>query len=186
NSIFFSLIERRCSSLPNSPAKRVSPAKKKQFFISQAIRNSDLTPRAKGRKSQRRQENTRFLDNLLERDDCSKEDSDVHETASPSIFTEACTNENYVEYWSDFMNRSGEEQERLLALLEEEAQKTHFNKTHKDQREEKGVLEGLESGLLGFFVAHPNSVYITKLCSSYERLLLHAICQYMDLTSASE
>ncbi|CAM4732936.1 hypothetical protein PO909_020823 [Leuciscus waleckii] len=205
------LNERRCSSLPNSPAKRVSPAKKKQFFINQAIRNSDLTPRAKGRKSLQRQENTRFLDNLLERDECSKEDGEGHETASPTIFTEACSNGNYVEYWSDFMNRSGEEQERLLALLEEEAQRTH-SKSHKDQREVNpavraqecfqridrrlratlrrkqipmGVLEGLESDLLGFFMAHPHSIYITKLSSSYERLLLHAICQYMDLTSAS-
>uniref|UniRef100_A0A8C1B0G2 R3H domain containing 4 n=2 Tax=Cyprinus carpio TaxID=7962 RepID=A0A8C1B0G2_CYPCA len=245
------LNEPRCSSLPSSPAKRVSPAKKKQFFINQAIRNSDLTPRAKGKKSLRRQENTRFLDNLLERDECSKEDGEGHETALPTIFTEACTNGNYVEYWSDFMNRSGEEQERLLALLEEEAQRTHSEKSHKDQREVnpafsaqecfqridrrlrvtlrrrqipmvtlfdiclififyspislslvlsfiffclisvlpfplfKGVLEGLESSLLGFFKAHPQSVYTTKLSSSYERLLLHAVCQYMALTSAS-
>ncbi|XP_067236808.1 R3H domain-containing protein 4 isoform X2 [Chanodichthys erythropterus] len=206
------LNERRCSSLPNSPAKRVSPAKKKQFFINQAIRNSDLTPRAKGRKSLRRQENTRFLDSLLEPGECSKEDGEGHETASPTIFTEACTNGNYVEYWSDFMNRSGEEQERLLALLEEEAQRTHSNKSHKDQRKVNpavraqecyqridrrlratlrrrqipmGVLEGLESDLLEFFMAHPHSIYITKLSSSYERLLFHAICQYMDLTSAS-
>ncbi|XP_073682133.1 R3H domain-containing protein 4 [Garra rufa] len=206
------LNEPRCSSLPSSPAKRVSPAKKKQFFINQAIRNSDLTPRAKGKKSLRRQENTRFLDNLLERDECSKEDAEGHETALPTVFTEACTNENYVEYWSDFMNRSGEEQERLLALLEEEAQRTHSDKSRKDQREVNpafsaqecfqridrrlratlrrrqipmGMLEGLESNLLGFFMAHPHSIYITKLSSSYERLLLHAICQYMDLTSAS-
>lgn len=55
-----SLNEPRCSSLPSSPAKRVSPAKKKQFFINQAIRNSDLTPRAKGKKSMRRQENSTF------------------------------------------------------------------------------------------------------------------------------
>uniref|UniRef100_A0A9J7X8L8 R3H domain containing 4 n=1 Tax=Cyprinus carpio carpio TaxID=630221 RepID=A0A9J7X8L8_CYPCA len=250
------LNEPRCSSLPSSPAKRASPAKKKQFFINQAIRNSDLTPRAKGKKSLRRQENTRFLDNLLERDECSREDGEGRETALPTIFTEACTSGNYVEYWSDFMNRSGEEQERLLALLEEEARRTHSNKNHKDQREVnpaisaqecfqridrrlratlrrrqipmvtlfviclififcletsvpldhfllscpilffclisvhpfplfKGVLEGLESDLLGFFMADPHSIYITKLSNSYERLLLHAICQYMDLTSAS-
>ncbi|XP_042589622.1 R3H domain-containing protein 4-like isoform X2 [Cyprinus carpio] len=206
------LNEPRCSSLPSSPAKRASPAKKKQFFINQAIRNSDLTPRAKGKKSLRRQENTRFLDNLLERDECSREDGEGCETALPTIFTEACTSGNYVEYWSDFMNRSGEEQERLLALLEEEARRTHSNKSHKDQREVNpaisaqecfqridrrlratlrrrqipmGVLEGLESDLLGFFMADPHSIYITKLSNSYERLLLHAICQYMDLTSAT-
>ncbi|XP_072516708.1 R3H domain-containing protein 4 [Salminus brasiliensis] len=206
------LIEERCSSLPSSPAKRVSPAKKKQFFISQAIRNSDLTPKAKGKKSQRRQENTRYLANLLEQDECSKDEGEASETASPSVFTEACTNENYVEYWSDFMNRSGEEQEKLLALLEEEARRSNSSKTAKDQRELNpaftaqecfqridrrlratlkrrhipvGTLELLETNLLTFFGAQPHSVYITKLGSSFERLLLHAICQYMDLVSAS-
>ncbi|XP_076880516.1 R3H domain-containing protein 4 isoform X2 [Brachyhypopomus gauderio] len=207
-----SLSEGRCSSLPNSPAKRVSPAKKKQFFISQAIRNSDLTPKAKGKKSQRRQENTRYLDNLLERDECSKDETETCETASPTVFTEACTNGSYVEYWSDFMNRSGEEQEKLLALLEEEAQRSNSSKVSKDQRELNpaysaqecfqridrrlrvtlkrrhipiGTLQLLETNLLTFFEAQPHSIYITNLGSSFERLLLHAICQYMDLVSAS-
>lgn len=206
------LIEEPSRSLPNSPAKRVSPAKKKQFFINQAIRNSDLIPRAKGKKSLRRQENTRYLANLLERDECVKEDSEVCETASPTVFTEACINGNYVECWSDFMNRSGEEQEKLLALLEEEAKRTSANKPPKDQREinpafsphdcfqridrrlriclkrkniPMGTLEVMEEDLLRFFRAQPHSVYITNLQSSYERLLLHAICQYMDLVSQS-
>ncbi|TSM94633.1 R3H domain-containing protein 4 [Bagarius yarrelli] len=207
------LIEKRCSSLPSSPAKRVSSAKRKQFFISQAIRNSDLTPKAKGKKSLRRQENTRYLDNLLERDECSKDEAEANETASPTIFTEACTNGNYVEYWSDFMNRSGEEQERLLALMDEETPKqSNVSKAAKDQRElnpaftaqecfrridrklratlkrkhvPKTTLELLESDLLTFFEAHPQSIYVAELSNSFERLLLHAICQYMDLASAS-
>ncbi|KAJ8408336.1 hypothetical protein AAFF_G00257500 [Aldrovandia affinis] len=201
------LTEGQCSPAPGSPAKRVSPAKRRQFFINQAIRNSDLTPKAKGRKSQRRQENTRYLTNLLERDECSKDEGEVcGDPASPSIFTEACTNCNYVQSWNDFMNRSGEEQEKLLALLEEEA------KLPKDQREVDpaystqdyfqridrrlratlkrkqiplGTLELLEEGLLRFFADQPHSVYTTRLGSSFERLLLHAVCQYMDLVSAS-
>ncbi|XP_044056481.1 R3H domain-containing protein 4 [Siniperca chuatsi] len=201
--------ERKCTSLPNSPAKRVSPTKKKQFYINQAIRNSDLTPRAKGKKSLRRQENTRFLANLLERDECSKDDLEVcSNPAIPSIFTEACTNGNYIEPWNDFMNCSGEEQERLLSLLEQEGSK----KKNKDQRTVNlaftaqdcfqridrrlratlkrkqipmGTLEVLEENLLSFFIAQPHSVYTTSLASSFERLLLHAVCQYMDLVSAS-
>lgn len=39
----------------------------------------------------------RFLDNLLDRDECSVEDGEERETASPTIFTEACTNGNYAE-----------------------------------------------------------------------------------------
>ncbi|XP_020511082.2 R3H domain-containing protein 4 [Labrus bergylta] len=206
--------ERKCTSLPNSPAKRVSPAKKKQFYINQAIRNSDLTPRAKGKKSLRRLENTRFLANLLEREECSKDDLEVcSNPAIPSIFTEACTNGHYIEPWNDFMNCSGEEQERLLSLLEQEgAQKKTTTKLLKDQRNVNlaftaqdcfqridrrlrttlkrkqipiGTVEVLEENLLSFFNAQPHSVYTTNLGSSFERLLLHAVCQYMDLVSAS-
>ncbi|XP_034561207.1 R3H domain-containing protein 4 [Notolabrus celidotus] len=206
--------ERKCSSLPSSPAKRVSPTKKKQFYINRAIRNSDLTPRAKGKKSLRRQENTLFLANLLERDECSKDDLEVcSNPAIPSIFTEACTNGNYIEPWNDFMNCSGEEQERLLSLLEKEgAKKKTTAKLLKDQRNVNlaftaqdcfqridrrlratlrrkqvpiGTLEVLEENLLSFFNAQPHSVYTTHLDTSFERLLLHAVCQYMDLVSAS-
>ncbi|XP_075944306.1 R3H domain-containing protein 4 isoform X2 [Anarhichas minor] len=200
--------ERKCSSLPSSPAKRVSPTKKKHFFINQAIRNSDLIPRAKGKKSLRRQENTRFLANLLERDECSKDDLEVCSNPSiPSIFTEACTNGNYIEPWNDFMNCSGEEQERLLSLLEQEvAKKKNTNRPLKDERNAQdcfqridrrlratlrrkqipmGKLEVLEENLLSFFIDQPHSVYTTNLASSFERLLLHAVCQYMDLVSAS-
>lgn len=107
------------------------------------------------------------------------------------------------------MNRSGEEQEKLLALLEEEAKRSNSNKLPKDQREAFtaqdyfqridrrlratlkrkqipiGTLEVLEENLLSFFGAQPHSVYTTNLGSSFERLLLHAVCQYMDLVSAS-
>ncbi|KAG7230655.1 hypothetical protein INR49_025372 [Caranx melampygus] len=199
--------ERKCSSLPSSPAKRVSPTKRKQFFINQAIRNSDLTPRAKGKKSLRRQENTRYLANLLERDECTKDEVEVCSStpAIPSIFTEACTNGNYIEPWNDFMNCSGEEQERLLSQLEQdEAKKKDTNRPSKTrgmdcfQRIDRrlratlrrkqipmGTLEVLEENLLSFFKAQPHSVYTTNLTSSFERLLLHAACQYMDLVSAS-
>ncbi|XP_058871008.1 R3H domain-containing protein 4-like [Acipenser ruthenus] len=211
------LIDDCCSSLPCSPSKRVSPAKRKQHFINQAIRNSDLIPKAKGRKSLRRLENTRYLANLLERDECSKdEEEESEQTAPPSIFTEACTNENYVKLWNDFMNRSGEEQEKLLVYLEEEAKRKRSTKlpekAENDQREEypaytpkdsfqridrrlraalkrkqipMGTLEFLEEKLMVFFSAQPQSVFKAVLESSYERLLLHAICQYMDLVSAS-
>ncbi|XP_077391610.1 R3H domain-containing protein 4 [Festucalex cinctus] len=207
--------ERKCTSLPNSPAKRTCPSKKKQFYINQAIRNSDLTPRAKGKKSLRRQENTRYLANLLERDDeCPKEELEVCSSpAIPSIFTEAWTNDNYIEPWSDFMNCSGEEQERLLSLLEQEVAKKKLGScVPKDQRNvypaftaqecfrridrrlrttlrrkqiPMGTLEVLEENLLSFFLAQPHSVYTTNLNSSFERLLLHAVCQYMDLVSSS-
>lgn len=208
---FILIEERKCVSLPCSPAKRVSP-KKKQLYISQAVRNSDLIPRPKGKKSQRRQENTRFLVDLLEKDECCKDELEMcSNPALPTIFTEACTNRNYREPWADFMQCSGEEQERLLALLEkEQKQKRGLRglQDHSDvnpafraqdcfqkidrrlrntlrKRQAIGTVEVLEENLLSFFNDKPHSVYTTNLNSSFERLLLHAVCQYMDLVSSS-
>ncbi|KAK7889042.1 hypothetical protein WMY93_024602 [Mugilogobius chulae] len=127
--------ERQCVSLPCSPARRVSP-KKKQFYINQAIRNSDLIQRAKGKKSQRRQENSRFLANLLEKDECCVDELELGSNpALPTIFSEACVNGNYVEPWKDFMQCSGEEQEQLLGLLEkEQAQRRSGGRLLRDNR----------------------------------------------------
>ncbi|XP_040273467.1 R3H domain-containing protein 4 isoform X1 [Bufo bufo] len=207
------LIEDCLSPLPSSPSKKTSSAKRKQYYINRAIRNSDLTPKAKGRKSLRRLENNRYLMSLLERDECVMDDVDSYMCASPSIFAEACNNEIYIEIWNDFMNRSGEEQEKVLFYLEQEVRKPRekMNKC-KDERTEDpaytpeecyqrisrslrctlkrrqipmGTLEDLEEEMLSFFSVNPESVYISMMENSYQRLLLHAVCQYMDLASAS-
>ncbi|KAM3656700.1 R3H domain-containing protein 4 [Ammospiza maritima maritima] len=211
----FPRIEDCLPLLQDSPSKRFSPSKRKQYYINKAIRNSDLIPRAKGRKSLQRLENTRYLMTLLEQDDCGSDEGELSHSATPSIFTEACNNETYVEIWNDFMNRSGEEQERVLLYLEEEARKKHRRKlpvksedkwkelpaytpqecfqrisrrlraTLKRGRIPMGTLEGLEEELLAFFSVTPQSVYTALMDNSFERLLLHALCQYMDLVSAS-
>nr|XP_023397539.1 R3H domain-containing protein 4 isoform X3 [Loxodonta africana] len=109
-------------SLAGSQVKRFSASKRKQHFINQAVRNSDLVPKAKGRKSLQRLENTQYLLTLLESDGGTPglEDGDLAPPAAPGIFAEACNNATYVEVWNDFMNRSGEEQERVLRYLEDE------------------------------------------------------------------
>uniref|UniRef100_A0A8C9FDR8 R3H domain containing 4 n=1 Tax=Pavo cristatus TaxID=9049 RepID=A0A8C9FDR8_PAVCR len=208
-------IEDCLPPLESSPSKRFSPSKRKQYYINKAIRNSDLIPKAKGRKSLQRLENTRYLMTLLERDECGSGEAELTHSATPSIFTEACNNETYVEIWNDFMNRSGEEQERVLLYLEEEARKKHKRKlplknkekwkehpaytpkecfqrisrrlrsTLKRGRIPMGMLECLEEELLTFFSVTPHSVYTALMDNSFERLLLHALCQYMDLVSAS-
>ncbi|XP_028907863.1 R3H domain-containing protein 4 isoform X2 [Ornithorhynchus anatinus] len=207
-------IEDCLPQLQRTPAKRICPAKRKQYFINQAIRNSDLIPKAKGRKSLQRLENTRYLLTLLEQDECSPHDGEPASPAAPSIFAEACSNETYIEIWNDFMNRSGEEQERVLLYLEEEAKKKCRKKAAakaEDRRKEdpaytpqecfqrisrrlrttlkrnripRELLEGLEEELLTFFSITPCSVYTAMMDNSFERLLLHALCQYMDLVSA--
>ncbi|XP_030701461.1 R3H domain-containing protein 4 isoform X2 [Globicephala melas] len=203
-------------ALASSQVKRLSASKRKQHFINQAVRNSDLVPKAKGRKSLQRLENTQYLLTLLETDGGTPglEDGDLAPPAAPSIFAEACSNETYVEVWNDFMNRSGEEQERVLRYLENEGRsKARRRGRGEDRRREDPaytprecfqrisrrlravlkrsripmeMLETWEERLLRFFSVSPQAVYTAMLDNSFERLLLHAICQYMDLISASD
>ncbi|XP_023989784.1 R3H domain-containing protein 4 isoform X1 [Physeter macrocephalus] len=212
-------------ALAGSQVKRLSASKRKQHFINQAVRNSDLVPKAKGRKSLQRLENkticfhlAQYLLTLLETDGGTPglEDGDLAPPAAPSIFAEACSNETYVEVWNDFMNRSGEEQERVLRYLENEGKSKARRRgpaRGEDRRREDPaytprecfqrisrrlravlkrsripmeMLETWEERLLRFFSVSPQAVYTAMLDNSFERLLLHAICQYMDLISASD
>ncbi|XP_015982163.2 R3H domain-containing protein 4 isoform X3 [Rousettus aegyptiacus] len=213
-------------ALAGSQVKRFSASKRKQHFINQAVRNSDLVPKAKGRKSLQRLENTQYLLTLLQTDGGTPglEDGDLAPPAAPGIFAEACNNETYVELrtcpllfqvWNDFMNRSGEEQERVLRYLEDQgknkARRRGPSRGEDRRREDPAytprecfqrisrrlravlkrsripmeTLETWEERLLRFFSVSPQAVYTAMLDSSFERLLLHAVCQYMDLISAS-
>lgn len=49
----------------------------------------------------------------------------------------------------------------------------------------KASLEYHEDQLVTWFSEDPHSVWITHLPNNYERLLLHAVSQYLDLNSAS-
>ncbi|XP_029773425.1 R3H domain-containing protein 4 isoform X2 [Suricata suricatta] len=203
-------------ALAGPQVKRLSASKRKQHFINQAVRNSDLVPKAKGRKSLQRLENTQYLLTLLETDGGTPgpDDGDLAPPAAPGIFAEACSNETYVEVWNDFMNRSGEEQERVLRYLEDEGKSKARRRgpgRGEDRRREDPAytprecfqrisrrlrtvlkrsripmetLETWEERLLRFFSVSPQAVYTAMLDNSFERLLLHAICQYMDLISA--
>ncbi|XP_045058564.2 R3H domain-containing protein 4 isoform X2 [Desmodus rotundus] len=185
-------------TLAGSQVKRFSASKRKQHFINQAVRNSDLVPKAKGRKSLQRLENTQYLLTLLETDGgtLGPEDGDLAPPAAPGIFAEACNNETYVEVWNDFMNRSGEEQERVLQYLEDEgkskARRRGPNRGEDRRREDPAYTPGecfqrisrrLRAVLKRSRI--PMAVYTAMLDNSFERLLLHAVCQYMDLISAS-
>uniref|UniRef100_A0A8B9WV11 R3H domain-containing protein n=1 Tax=Bos mutus grunniens TaxID=30521 RepID=A0A8B9WV11_BOSMU len=160
---------------------------------------------------------SQYLLTLLETDGATPgpEDGDLAPPAAPGIFAEACSNETYVEIWNDFMNRSGEEQERVLRYLEDEGKSKARRRgptRGEDRRREDPAytprecfqrisrrlravlkrsripmetLETWEERLLRFFSVSPQAVYTAMLDNSFERLLLHAICQYMDLISAS-
>eukprot|EP00092_Neocalanus_flemingeri_P008094 GFUD01008734.1.p1 GENE.GFUD01008734.1~~GFUD01008734.1.p1 ORF type:complete len:257 (+),score=82.78 GFUD01008734.1:83-853(+) len=48
-----------------------------------------------------------------------------------------------------------------------------------------GMLEGIEEKINGTFITNPNSEFVAEDLSSFERLLLHALCAYNALNSYS-
>ncbi|KAK8726520.1 hypothetical protein OTU49_010288 [Cherax quadricarinatus] len=48
-----------------------------------------------------------------------------------------------------------------------------------------GILSYLEEEVVALFTSDPSTVYITQELTSFERLLLHALCQYNFLSSKS-
>ncbi|KAH3697966.1 R3H domain-containing protein 4-like [Dreissena polymorpha] len=59
--------------------------------------------------------------------------------------------------------------------------RTMLKRRHKPM----GMLVSLEGEIVNFFKEWPQSVYVSKLASSYERMMLHALCQYLQLISKS-
>ena len=49
-----------------------------------------------------------------------------------------------------------------------------------------GMLEGIEEKITGTFITNPNSEFVAEDMSSFERLLLHALCAYNALNSYSK
>ena len=46
-------------------------------------------------------------------------------------------------------------------------------------------LKTIEKNLIDYFVENPMSIYITTIPDAYERLVFHAVSQYLDLNSSS-
>ncbi|XP_072023932.1 R3H domain-containing protein 4-like [Amphiura filiformis] len=183
-----------------------------------------------GVRKTRRHENTCFLLSLVENEEYGELEVSLTDlVTSQSAFEQLFENKESMEVWNEFVNRSGEEQERYLRDLslngvsehnekdknnEKEAGDTNGNdkKENVDMRTEhpahtpedcflrinpknrtmlqrrhlpKGSLETHEEELVSWFKDDPTSVFVSLIPSSYDRLLLHSVCQYLDLQSTS-
>ncbi|XP_022089182.1 R3H domain-containing protein 4-like [Acanthaster planci] len=49
----------------------------------------------------------------------------------------------------------------------------------------RGMLQNHEEDLVPWFTDDPGAVFISHITCSFDRLLLHAVCQYLDLQSTS-
>lgn len=48
------------------------------------------------------------------------------------------------------------------------------------------LLSKLEENVIEFFQAWPDSVYVQCLNGGFERMMMHGVCQYLDLQSKSK
>lgn len=48
------------------------------------------------------------------------------------------------------------------------------------------LLSKLEENVIEFFKAWPDSVYVQCLNGGFERMMMHGVCQYLDLLSKSK
>ncbi|KAG7154786.1 R3H domain-containing protein 4-like [Homarus americanus] len=71
-------------------------------------------------------------------------------------------------------------EEQRFGLME-----PHLQSLLKKKHLPLGILSYLEEEIVELFVADPSTVYITQELTSFERLLVHALCQYNILTSKS-
>ncbi|PIK50195.1 putative R3H domain-containing protein 4 [Apostichopus japonicus] len=194
-----------------------------------------------GVRQRRRLENTNFLLNLVENEEYSNEESFSEFVSSSSgSFDKLFSDQESMEIWNKFINKTGEEQDRYLENLDEYEEvcgtlaKVDLEQRMKenDERDEdetvddedflildgkdkreafpaytpldcyrrintrlraflkrrqipKASLENHEEQLVSWFSEDPQSVWIIHLPNNYERLLLHAVSQYLDLNSAS-
>lgn len=49
----------------------------------------------------------------------------------------------------------------------------------------QGILKDLEDEIVELFTVDPTTVYITQELNSFQRLLVHALCEYNLLSSKS-
>ncbi|KAK3579860.1 hypothetical protein CHS0354_025764 [Potamilus streckersoni] len=102
------------------------------------------------------------------------------------------SNSSTQSHMSDQVNDSWQEVEDLRAKHPAFSAKQCFQRLDKNirvllQRRHLplGMLAGLEEEVVNFFTKWPTYLYICQQSSSYERMILHGVCQYLDLSSQS-
>ncbi|GAB6024371.1 R3H domain containing 4, variant 2 [Chamberlinius hualienensis] len=132
-----------------------------------------------------------------------------------SAFSKLLEERRNLKLWKDFINCSEEKQAVMLsscteahgnaaAMSSTSAKKSAANHREvgsadvsfhrvgsgfraliKKKQISMGILSHMENELIDFFTNWPKSVYVSQLPNGYERLILHALCQYLDLIAQS-
>ncbi|GFQ76715.1 r3H domain-containing protein 4 [Trichonephila clavata] len=173
----------------------------------QAVGGIHLT-NAKSGKKKKRVDNCNYLLSLAEPEEVQELSIQDFIPETESVFTQLFTNRDKIEIWNDFINCAQDNEEWFKrntggnesSEIEDDLRSKHpaylgtscFQRIHSDiryllkrKRVPLGALMYLEKELVTFFVNRPTSVYHCQLESSFQRLLIHALSQYMDLSSLS-
>ncbi|XP_046849043.1 R3H domain-containing protein 4-like [Xenia sp. Carnegie-2017] len=190
----------------NNSLQKSSKAARPQSHIKNTGR------KAKGCCNSRKFENANFLAQMIECEDFGDLNIADFMVQSASAFEKVFQNESQLKRWNAFMNLKGEDQDQYLHELSQGndykitvsqqtssiqadfgiASKCFQNVEHKIKSTLKGrniSMSGLkyfEQELLYFFNQTQETVLISLIPSSMDRLIIHGICQYLNLSSQSE
>ncbi|EFA11236.1 R3H domain-containing protein 4 [Tribolium castaneum] len=151
-----------------------------------------------GRKKLRRYQNRCLLQTLAEEEE---DDGSLVVIMEPyaSPFAKLLQDDDALQFWNAFVDKSEEEQARVVAAFSQKQSKSDKTAqrekpsariSHKIKRTIKirknlslEQVKQSEDDLIAFFKSTPSQVYVKCPASYFERLLLHAIAQYHDLQS---
>lgn len=138
-------------------------------------------------------------------------EEDDEESVPPTLiepykgpFTRLLEDNNALEFWNDFIEKSQEQQSIIIESLTRKPLKdvpngepkvlspferisAKIKRTLKVRKNlPKELLKTSEKAMVDFFNATPDNLYVALPSTSFERLLLHAVAQFHALKSISE
>ncbi|KAJ8926907.1 hypothetical protein NQ314_020759 [Rhamnusium bicolor] len=157
--------------------------------------------KSSGKKKLRRYQNRCVLQTLNEEDE--NENVFIIMESYKGPFARLLEDKNALEYWNSFIEKSEEEQAKIVRAFSEKynnhlqgntnkADAQHGRLSSRIRRTIKirknlslETVKGFEDELIEFFKATPMEIYVRYPPTSFDRLLLHAIAQHHKLKSIS-
>uniref|UniRef100_T1IKV4 R3H-associated N-terminal domain-containing protein n=1 Tax=Strigamia maritima TaxID=126957 RepID=T1IKV4_STRMM len=164
-----------------------------------------------GNRRNRRNENANFLTTLAGNQDFGE--VSIYDFVPKTISAFAQVLKDNSSVWNNIINCSEEDEEVYLRQIHErcssdnsgndktqderqiypafdaelcfERIESKFKSMFKKRHFPLGSLAFLEDQITSFFLECPRSVYTSLLPNAFDRLMLHALCQYLDLHSES-
>ncbi|KAG8197933.1 hypothetical protein JTE90_020311 [Oedothorax gibbosus] len=173
----------------------------------------DIRITAKSGKRKKRVDNSNFLLSLAEEDETQELTIIDFIPPTVSVFSQLFLHRDNIEIWHEFLNCTKNNEDWFQKNIKVESDESEhtgqesydgradhpaftaskcFQKIDGDLRfmlKKKhvplGTLTYLEQELVTFFGNRPQSIYHCQFPNSYDRLMIHALSQYMDLSSLS-